>query len=149
MPELLFVYGTLRDADLLAGVLARPLDAAAMPAAVAPGFRAVHYPGRVYPALRRAPGSAAEGLVLIDLTPFERDLLDAYEGDEYRRTLIPVMIGEELHEAFAYLPVIAVPAAAPAWSLARWQAEHKPRHLAAERAAADLLRQRLLVLRPH
>ena len=73
----LFAYGTLRDPDLLARVLARPLNAEAMLAAVAPGFRAVHYPGRAYPALVRAPGAAAEGVVLTDLTPFERDLLDA------------------------------------------------------------------------
>ena len=149
MPDLLFVYGTLRDPDLLAGVLARPLNGAAMLAAAAPGFRAVHYPGRIYPALVRAPGARAEGLVLTDLTPFERDLLDAYEGDEYQRTLIPVMIGEELHETFAYLPVAAVPAEARPWTLAVWQATHKLRVLGSERAAADALRARLIAIRPH
>ncbi|MBI4923071.1 MAG: gamma-glutamylcyclotransferase [Devosia nanyangense] len=149
MPDLLFVYGTLRDPDLLAAVLARPLVGAAMPAAVAPGFCAVHFPGRIYPALIRAPGAAAEGLVLADLTPFERDLLDAYEGEEYRRSLIPVMIGEELHEAFAYLPAIVVPVDAEPWTLSAWQAAHKPRVLGSERAAADALRTRLIAIRPH
>jgi Gamma-glutamyl cyclotransferase, AIG2-like len=149
MDHPLFVYGTLRDPELLAGVLARPLRADAALAAVAPGFRAVRYPGRVYPALLRAPGAAAPGLVLIDLTPFERDLLDAYEGDEYRPDLIPVMIGEDLHEARAYFPAIAIPPDAPDWTLEVWQEAHKNRVLRAERAAADQLRQKLIAIRPH
>jgi len=149
MPELLFVYGTLRDPDLLAGVLGRPLSAGTMLTATAPGFAALHYPGRIYPALVRAPGAAAPGLLLTDLTPFERDLLDAFEGAEYRRAPIPVMVAAELHEAFAYLPAIEVPASAAPWSLEAWQVEHKPRVLAAERAGADEIRLKLIAIRPN
>lgn len=149
MASLLFVYGTLRDPELLSGVLGRPLKAGAMLTAAAPGFAAVHYPGRIYPALVRQPGAAAPGLVLTDLTPFERDLLDAFEGDEYRREIIPVVLGEELHETFAYLPAIAIPADAPKWSLADWQAEHKPRVLGSERATAEELRLKLIAIRPN
>ncbi len=148
MPPL-FVYGTLRDPDLLAGILARPLAADAALAAMAPGFRAVTYPARIYPGLVRAPGAAAPGLLLTALTAFECDLLDAYEGDEYRRAIIPVMIGEELHEAFAYLPAITIPATAPPWSLEAWQAAHKPRILATELATVAELRQKLIAIRPH
>jgi gamma-glutamylcyclotransferase (GGCT)/AIG2-like uncharacterized protein YtfP len=149
MAELLFVYGTLRDPDLLAGVLARPLSADAMLPAAAPGFRAVHYPNRTYPALVRAPGASADGLVLTDLTAFERDLLDAFEGTEYRRQIVPVMIGEELHEAFAYLPAVAVPADAPLWTLEAWQTNHKRRVLVSEQAGADEIRMKLIAIRPH
>ncbi len=149
MAPLLFVYGTLRDPDLLAGVLARPLNAEALLAAHAPGFAAVHYPNRPYPALVRAPGAAAEGLVLTDLSPFERDLLDAFEGEEYRPTPIPVMIGEELHEAFAYLPAIAIPANAVPWTLGDWQARHKPSVLSGERQSAADIRRKLIAIRPH
>jgi len=149
MATLLFVYGTLRDPELLAGVLARPLRTDAALAAAAPGFRTVHYPNRIYPALLRAPGAVAPGLVLMDLSPFERDLLDAYEGHEYRRQLLPVMIREELHEAAAYLPSITIPADAPAWSLENWRIMHKARVLRAECASADQLRQKLIVIRPH
>jgi gamma-glutamylcyclotransferase (GGCT)/AIG2-like uncharacterized protein YtfP len=149
MTDLLFVYGTLRDPDLLAGVLNRPLRADRMLAATAPGFAAVNYPGRLYPALVRVPGAAADGLVLTDLAAFEHDLLDAFEGNEYRRGVVPVMIGEELHEAAAYLPAIAVPADAPPWTLATWQQQHKPRVLGAERAGAEEIRRRLIAVRPH
>ncbi len=145
----LFVYGTLRDPDLLAAVLGRPLRGAGRHVARAPGFRAVHYPGRIYPALIRVPGAAAEGLLLIDLSPFERDLLDAFEGDEYRRAAIATIVEEDLFEADAYLPAIAVPNAGEDWSLERWQFQHKPRVLSAEAATADDIRARLIAVRPH
>ncbi len=149
MPDLLFVYGTLRDPDLLAGVLGRSLRNGAMLPAAAPGLVALHYPGRIYPALVRRPGAAAPGLILTDLTPFERDLLDAFEGEEYRRGVIPVMIDEELHEADAYLPVAPVPGDAAPWTLSGWQAAHKTRVLAAECGTADEIRARLIAIRPH
>jgi hypothetical protein len=149
MTALLFVYGTLRDPDLLGGALGRVIEPDHRLPAAAPGFRAVPYPGRIYPALLRAPGAAAPGLLLINLSSFERDLLDAYEGDEYRRSPIPVMVGEELHEAFAYLPAVPVPADAPDWTLQHWQTAHKPRVLRAELAALEALRQKLIVRRPN
>jgi gamma-glutamylcyclotransferase (GGCT)/AIG2-like uncharacterized protein YtfP len=145
----LFVYGTLRDPDLLAAVLGRPLRAGGQHIARAPGFRAVHYPGRIYPALVRAPGTAAEGLLLIDLSPFERDLLDAFEGEEYRRAPLAALVEEDLFEADAYLPAITVSSAGADWSLSRWQAEHKPRVLGAEAASAAEIRSKLIAVRPH
>ena len=149
MSDLLFAYGTLRDPDLLAGVLNRPLHADRMLPATAPGFAAVHYPRRIYPALVRAPGGAAEGLVLTDLSPFEKDLLDVFEGPEYRRDIIPVLITEELHEAYAYLPTVAIPADATPWTLSSWQMNHKRRVLVSERAGADEIRLKLIAVRPH
>jgi len=147
----LFAYGTLRDPELLAAVLGRPLRPDGLHAARAPGFRAVHYPGRAYPALIRAAGAAAEGLLLTDLSPFERDLLDAFEGDEYRREVIATMLVHEpeLHEAFAYIPTIVVPTDAHDWSLSRWQSEHKHRVLVSEASAAADIRARLIAVRPH
>lgn len=142
---MLFVYGTLRDPELLSAVLGRHATGLT---ATAPGFAAVHYPGRIYPALVRRPGAATPGLVLTDLTPFDLDLLDAFEGEEYRRGVVPVMIHEELHEAFAYLPAVAVKDQ-PDWSFARWQAEHKARVLGTEKATADALRIKLIAIRPH
>jgi len=145
---LLFVYGTLRDPDLLAAVLGRPLAAGEALAAAGPGFRAAYYPNRVYPALLRAPGGAAEGLLLTSLSPFEMDLLDQFEGTEYFRSIIPVMIDDELHEAHAYLPSIIVAGGDP-WSLERWQAAHKVDALAADAVQAEDLRRRLIAVRPN
>ena len=145
----LFVYGTLRDPQLLSTVLGRPLRPGGQHVARAPGWKAVHYPGRIYPALVRAPGAAAEGLLLIDLSPFELDLLDAFEGAEYRRGIVAAMVEEELFEAGAYLPTIEVPAPHHDWSLSRWQREHKPRVLVSEAVSAAQIRERLIAVRPN
>lgn len=150
-PLPLFVYGTLRDPDLVAAVLGRPLQPGTIHAARAPGWKAVTYPRRIYPALVRTPGAAAEGLLITGLTPFERDLLDAYEGGEYRRTPIATMLADEpeLHEADAYLPTVPIPTDAHDWSLSRWQGEHKARALVTESAEAARLRERLIAIRPN
>jgi gamma-glutamylcyclotransferase (GGCT)/AIG2-like uncharacterized protein YtfP len=150
----LFVYGTLRDPQLLSTVLGRPLRPGGQHVARAPGWKAVQYPGRIYPALVRAPGVVAEGLLLIDLSPFELDLLDVFEGVEYRRGIVAAMVEEELFEAgaylpAAYLPTIEVPAPHHDWSLSRWQREHKPRVLVSEAASAAQIRERLIAVRPN
>ena len=145
----LFVYGTLRDPDLLSAVLGRKLRPAGLHVARAPGFRAVPYPGRIYPALIRVPGAAAEGLLLIDLTAFERDLLDAFEGEEYRRAPVATIVEEDLFEAEAYLPAIKVANEGADWSLAHWQRQHKPHVLGAEAASAAEIRSKLIAVRPN
>lgn len=144
----LFVYGTLRDPEIAANVLTRPVRAAACHVATAPGFRTVFFPSRTYPVLVRQPGGRAQGLLLTDITPFERDLLDAFEGDDYRRMPVPVMVEEELFEAEAYLPTAPV-GEFKDWSLSRWQAEHKPLALIAHAGTAAELRLRLIALRPN
>jgi hypothetical protein len=149
MQQALFVYGTLRDPDVLGAVLGRAFDRRAVMTAVAPGFRTVAYPGRSYPALLRAPGATAAGLLLLGLSRFELELLDAFEGTEYRRALLPVIVDAELHEVEAYLPSAAIPAVAPDWSLEDWQRRHKAAMLAAEAAEATERRTRLLARRPH
>ncbi len=76
----LFVYGTLQFDAVLEALLGRiPKRAAAN----APGWRAAALEGRVYPGLVAAPGSAAPGLRLTDLSPREWGILDAFEDDRY------------------------------------------------------------------
>ncbi|WP_328844835.1 gamma-glutamylcyclotransferase family protein [Streptomyces sp. NBC_00258] len=79
-PGELFVYGTLQFAVVLEALLGR-LPAHTL--ASAPGWRAAALEGRVYPGLVAAPGNAAAGLLLTDLTDQEWRLLDAFEDDRY------------------------------------------------------------------
>lgn len=145
---MLFVYGTLQDADVLGAVLGRAVDTAMLRRAWASGYRAVAYPGRVYPALVRADADAAPGLLLEDLSSLDLAVLDAFEGDEYRRESISVLAGGRPLIADAYLPVAAIAADAPAWSLADWTARHKPAVLGRETGTAAALRQRLAAQMP-
>src|SRR5690606_31121397 len=113
--RLLFVYGTLRDPELRAAVLGHPVDRRQVAPAFAPGYRTVAYPGLIYPAIVAAPGAMAPGDLLIDLPAIAFALLDAFEGAEYRRGSLPVLVDGEIHLAEAYLPVARVAADAPAW----------------------------------
>lgn len=145
---MLFIYGTLQDADVLGAVLGRMVDVAGLRRAVAPGYRAVAYPGRVYPALVASDADAAPGLLLEVLSGIDLAVLDAFEGAEYRREAILVLADNTRQQADAYLPVAAIPATAPAWSLADWTAAHKPAVLGREAGTAAALRQRLSAQAP-
>ena len=141
---MLFVYGTLQDPDVLAAVLGRPVDMSGLRLASAHGYRAVTYPGRVYPALVPAPGAVAPGLIVDSLQALDVAVLDAFEGDEYRREAISVLLDNQVRLAETYLPVIAIAADTPAWSLVDWTARHKPTVIHGETSTAAAMRQRLV-----
>ncbi|MCD7061436.1 gamma-glutamylcyclotransferase family protein [Pelagibacterium xiamenense] len=129
----LFVYGTLRDAHVLAAVIGRHPAPAEISPASAPDFRAVYYPGHTFPAIVLAPGVSAPGLLLYGLTEPETALLDAYEGDDYVRARLTVTAEGGARTAWAYLPTAAIPAGAPGWTLERWNEIHRPRILDKDR----------------
>jgi len=139
----LFVYGTLRDPDVLGALLGRTLSPSQCVAATAPGFDAVYYPQRVYPALLASPDGNAPGLLLHDLTEVELAILDAFEGDEYRRDAIGILTACRATQADVYLPVISIAADAPRWTLEHWTRLHKASVLDGERRNAAALRDRL------
>lgn len=140
---MLFAYGTLQDPDILAAVLGRTVLAKAIKAANAPGFGVVYYPGRVYPALVAMLDQTAAGIIVEGLEPLDMVMLDAFEGDEYRRETIDVLLAGKPVQAQAYLPVIEVPADSPMWSLQQWTMTHKPNVFADEAKTAQDLRQSL------
>jgi gamma-glutamylcyclotransferase (GGCT)/AIG2-like uncharacterized protein YtfP len=139
--SMLFVYGTLQDPDVLGAVLGRPADMVGLRPATAPGYRVVFYPGRVYPALVAASEATASGLLIEGLSALDLAVLDAFEGDEYRRKTIAVHAAGQQRRVGTYLPTILIGAGAPAWSLAAWTALHKPAVIGGETTTA--LRQRL------
>lgn len=140
---MLFVYGTLQDPDILAAALGRRLDPNAFKPARAPDFGMLYYPQRVYPALVVAPGRIAMGMIVDGLDDLDIAVLDAFEGEEYRRSVIDVVIGGRAVNAEAYLPVIDIDADGPAWSLQDWTTRHKSAVVGTETATAKGLRERL------
>jgi len=140
----LFAYGTLRDPDILSAVLGRSVPASAQLTARAPGYAAVHCPGRSYPALIERPGEAALGIVLKGLSTLDIAMLDAFEGDEYRRVPITVATRDGASLVDAYLPALAIPADAARWTLEGWTRGHKAQMLLDEAGTAQQVRQRLL-----
>lgn len=140
----LFAYGTLRDSDILAGVLGRDLAPGAIRPANAPGYRAVYCPDQVYPVLATAPDGVAPGIILDGLTPTDFAILDAFEGPLYQRTAIAVTTDAGCEMVSTYLPITPAPAEAGAWSLEHWTLHHKPAALAPELQIAARARRELL-----
>ena len=140
---MLFAYGTLQDSDILLAVLGRTVPAAALQSAVAHDFAVVYYPGRPYPALVTAPGTQASGMLITGLDADDLQVLDAFEGEEYRRSTLQIICAGATLRADAYLPTQAIRADAVPWSLPEWTLRHKPGVVASETASASALRQRL------
>ncbi|WP_411150136.1 gamma-glutamylcyclotransferase family protein [Streptomyces sp. A30] len=90
-PGELFAYGTLQFAAVLEALLGR---VPAHTPASAPGWRAAALEGRVYPGLVAAPGTAAAGLLLTDLTDQEWRLLDAFEDNRYDLREVALSTGD-------------------------------------------------------
>jgi len=145
---MLFVYGTLQDPDVLGAVLGRAVAMDALQRATAPGHRAVSFPGRVYPALVPLAGDVAPGLIVEGLSALDLAVLDAFEGEEFRRQGLTVVLDGRHCPAEAYIPVMSIAPTAPVWSLAHWTAMHKPTVLGGETGTAAALRRRLSAQMP-
>jgi gamma-glutamylcyclotransferase (GGCT)/AIG2-like uncharacterized protein YtfP len=81
----LFLYGTLRDPDLLASFAGRPVP---ITPATLRGWRRVAVLSSRYPTLRRARGVVEGVLATVDRRTLLR--LAVYEGPSYR--LMPVVV---------------------------------------------------------
>ncbi len=132
--EPLFFYGTLTDPDVLAHVLARPVDPRDLEPAAVAGLVRVRAPGASYPVVLPAPsGSVVEGLLLRRATRRDIARVNHYESGEYRAELRPALAAAGPTAAWLYVPLLC-PAPAPAgppWSLDAWRQEHKAAFFAA------------------
>jgi hypothetical protein len=128
-----FFYGTLMDRDVLACVLARPVIAAALKPAALRGWRRCTVHGASYPVIVRDRAVSVEGRTLDGVSRGEADRLAAYEGPSY--SLIQTFADFPARGPRAVFVFTPRPGAFRAldadWSLAEWQATHKPRFLAA------------------
>jgi len=131
LPHLLFVYGSLRDADVRRHVLGASADRLATTTVTAPGYRVLAWPPRSYPAIVAAPGALARGLLIGGLAAGDLARLDRFEGNEYVRRPIELIVTGRLIGADVYWPSLPVAPAAD-WSLADWTLRHKAAFLAAE-----------------
>lgn len=118
-----FLFGTLRDLDLLAVVAGAPLPA--LPA-VLPDHRVARADGQSFPVLVDASGGQAEGL-LIAPTKDALARLDYYEAPYgYTRQITQVLQNGAPQEAEVYRPAPDSWAPAEDWSLTEWQSQYGP-----------------------
>ncbi|KAL6578604.1 AIG2-like protein D [Orobanche minor] len=94
-----FVYGSLLSDDVVRALLCRVPPS--LPAAL-PSYQRFSIKGRVYPAIIPAVDKKVIGKVLLDLTPHELHILDAFEDVEYERTSVDVFLGDGSQKLKAY-----------------------------------------------
>ena len=96
----LFVYGTLRDPKTCGGLLGRmPQQSTAR----LHGFMRLAVRGEAYPAIVPCPQKSVDGLILRGLSAHELEVLDAYEGAEYRRVEVEAELETGATPAWVYV----------------------------------------------
>ena len=122
----LFVFGSLRDSEVLEVVLGRVATDIRTNIARLQGYRAVKLPDESYPVLLVAPGSTVEGELLLGLSAEDFRRIAFFENQEYRFEPCTVTLegggrrnavycGENQTQAGACEP----------WLLDTWQRVHK------------------------
>lgn len=131
-PLALFFFGTLMDLEVLAKVLARPVDPAELEPARLAGWRRVRARDRGYPLLLPEPGGRVDGLLLV--SPSARDVARVrhFESGEYEPAPVTVERadgGQVAAEVFLALEPVLASDGEP-WDLAAWAATEKAALLA-------------------
>lgn len=97
----LFVYGTLLSRSVFEGICGHwhPPEPAHLP-----GFRCEIIQSRDYPGITPDPDASVDGAVYRDLTDRDLTALDSYEGHEYlRRSVCVILNGSTQLSAQAYI----------------------------------------------
>lgn len=103
----LFVYGTLKDDAVVQGLLGHRLFGRP---AVLKGYRRASDPSIGYPVIYPEDGARVAGKVLDGIDARALQILDAYEGDRYRRIVVGVdTIEGRTLDAYVYVPAAGAP----------------------------------------
>lgn len=124
----LFLYGTLRHTPLLSIVLARPIEALKVDAAMLRDYRAIAVPKQPYPLLISHSGGEVHGLLVRGLDAEDIARLNFYEGGfdfdlcAVEVTIVPESGPEsELKTCEVYIPNGVQGMEGPVWELERWR----------------------------
>jgi hypothetical protein len=128
----LFFFGTLMDLDVLAYVLARPVDVDDLVPATITGFRRVRARVGSYPVLLPKPGATVEGRLLRRVGRRDIARINHYESGEYCAEVrrVATADGAQL-PAWLYLGLDHLEAVDEPWALDAWRARHKDGFFAA------------------
>ncbi len=127
-----FFFGTLKDRDVLALVIGRPLDDADVAGAVLAGYRLVRVVDDPYPAPVPDAGAAIDGIVVHGLGRAEVERLAWFEGYEFapHRVAVTPTGGGAPVEALIQAPTAALEIAGEdgdfeAWDFEAWRRDEK------------------------
>lgn len=130
MPLPLFVFGTLRDADVLEVVLGYAMNEADRVPARLRGFRIARLPDESYPVLVASHGESAEGVLLRGLSEADLDRIAFFENAEYEfeRCRAELADGREM-DAIVCSEGVTQSGPRAHWSLELWQRTEKEKFL--------------------
>lgn len=117
-----FVYGSLMYLPVWAQVVNGVYPCMN---AVAHGYQRLAVPGETYPAMIESNAAKVQGLVWLDVLPDDVARLDEFEGNEYERREIDVVLntsGDAL-KAHAYIWLNADLLSDKIWSVSKFEAE--------------------------
>ena len=120
----LFIYGTLQDKEVCEKVLDRSVQDEAMIPSFAPDFAIYQVAGVSYPCLLPEEGETAQGFLLTNLSQEDLARLDRFEGENYTRVPITIMVNGYAYESCYYYPDANLETDG-AWDFASWQANAK------------------------
>lgn len=133
----LFLFGTLRDAELLSLVAGRPVSELRPQAATAEGRAVLRALDGDYPVLGRQEGAVAEGLILFNVTQEVYERLCFFESAfDYEPADIEVLSGGRSRPVKVFLSKGPTTAGEAAWDLAAWQRDDRALML---EIAADIM----------
>lgn len=119
------------DRDVLKAVIGRGLPPSYSKRAVLSGYRRVYKSGATYPILITAPKQAIEGVLVSALGARDVARLDAFEGLNYRRKMLQVVLcsSQDERPAWVYLPKANVRGNNKEWHLHEWTRQHKRKYV--------------------
>ncbi|KAF9972931.1 hypothetical protein BGZ73_003875 [Actinomortierella ambigua] len=103
--EPLFVYGSLMHQRILNTIApANPHVERCFVTARLPGYVRHPYHNEPYPGMivSQNPADFVDGVLIYGLTPVDHSKLDEFEGDEYTRASVPVVIKEQVPGSALY-----------------------------------------------
>jgi gamma-glutamylcyclotransferase (GGCT)/AIG2-like uncharacterized protein YtfP len=129
--DVIFIYGTLTDPDVLACVLNRRVAAEEMELAVLRNAKRVRAADATYPVVVSALGHAVSGWIIRSISARDLVRLNHFEAGEYQAERRPVHLEDgDLRSAWLYVALAAFTATDQPWDLATWQRQHKAAFLA-------------------
>lgn len=96
----IFVYGTLLFPEITKKLTGKSFKT--LPA-VLPGFKIYCIKERDYPAIFVENGSETKGKILLDVEDSDLQILSFYEGDEYKKEKVTVLINGKPEIALAFV----------------------------------------------
>lgn len=133
----IFLYGSLRDRELLEIVIGRRLGAQSLVSAIVDDFVALRHARADYPILLPAPGARAEGVLFHPGSPTERERLEFYECVEYDLSDIVAQTAMGTVEAQFFSARPEAETSRHPWDLEAWASQHRSLAIEAARELMD------------